>query len=100
MTKEELQQENIKKDLKIKEYKEQDEGARKEFAKAFGWGKREKTMYDLEKEWEWDNPSWAQIFIEIGKLQAARTFYDLEGNVSELECDFKEFKERLEPTLN
>ena len=40
---------------------------RQEFAKAFGWGKRTNSMYS-QSEWEYENPSWEQIFVKVGKL--------------------------------
>jgi hypothetical protein len=37
--------------------------------------------------------SWPEIYFEIGKLSAAVTFYDLEGNVSSLEVLTQEMKQ-------
>lgn len=59
-----------------------DDLIRREFAKAFSLY-QEKSPYDHSRELRL--PTWEEIFVEIGKLLAARTFYDLEGNVSELE---------------
>ena len=60
-----------------------DENRRKEFAKAFNWYD-EKSIYDYKRELKF--PTWPEIYVKIGKLLALRDFYDLEGNVSELEA--------------
>lgn len=67
-----------------------DQDVRKELSKALGapaksdrYGEREMLTY-----------SWFEIFREVGKLLAARTFYDIEGNVSELEVKVKQLEER------
>ena len=81
MTKEELLKEYSEIQVRLDIALAKDKGMRQEFARAFNW-KKPNSMYNPELELL--NPSWNQIFTEIGKLQATRTFYDLEGNVSEL----------------
>lgn len=70
-----------------------DQIIRREFAKAFSW-------YETTPNFGYERkplvPSWEQIFVEIGKLLAARTFYSLEGNVSELECAVEQIKRDLQ----
>lgn len=66
---------------------------RKEFARAFGWNKPTKP-YDTQKELY--EPSWVEIFVEIGKLLSARNFIDYEGNISELECFMSDAKRNFE----
>ena len=66
---------------------------RKEFARAFGWNKPKK-QYDYEVELY--EPTWIEIFVELGKLLSARNFMDFEGNLSELECK----TEKLEREIN
>ena len=66
---------------------------RKEFARAFGWNKP-KRQFDYGNA-ELYEPSWEEIFIELGKLLSARNFMDFEGNISELECKI----ENLERTI-
>ena len=72
-----------------------DERRRKEFAKAFNWGKRKNGLYDYNHDWEWTIPSWEQIFVETGKLLASRNFTNYEGNISELECKLDKLYEML-----
>ena len=64
---------------------------RKEFARAFGWNKPQK-MYDYAKELY--EPTWTEIFVELGKLLAGRDFRDYEGNVSELECRIESLEKK------
>jgi len=92
MTKEELLTEGGKALAKLEAVSAKDKEIRQEFAKAFNWFKKQ-GPYDNERELL--NPSWNQIFIEIGKLQAAKTFYNLEGNVSELEHKVEEINRTL-----
>ena len=56
---------------------------RKEFARAFGWSKP-KRQYD-SGDAELYEPTWVEIFVELGKLLAARNFKSFEGRISELE---------------
>ena len=92
MKKEELLKENGEALYRLEAVSAKDKEMRQEFAKAFNWFKP-KGPYDNEREFL--NPSWNQIFIEIGKLQAAKTCYDLEGNVSELEHKVEEINRTL-----
>lgn len=76
------------------------ERRKKEFAKIFNWFK----PYDRYPEERLPaEPSWEQIFTEVGKLLAARTFYNFEGNISELECRLddleKIIKKEIHPNL-
>src|SRR3990167_2039173 len=75
-----------------------DDRRRKEFAKAFSWRKPQE-MYS-PRDNEPATPTWEQIFVEIGKLLAARTFYDLEGNVSELEYAIKNLEEKIKKEIH
>jgi malate synthase len=104
MKKEELLQLNAKLQKKIEDELAKHKIRRREFAKIFGWYKPHSGGYGDERLPI--DPSWEQIFTEIGKLLAAKTFYDLEGNVSELECaiediqkTLKDWKEKLESRL-
>ena len=92
MTKEELLKQNGEIVIRLDTALDKDKEMRQEFAKAFNWFKKQ-GLYDNERELL--NPSWNQIFIEIGKLQAAKTCYDLEGNVSELEHKVEEINRTL-----
>jgi len=76
----------------------QDQLTRKEFAKAFSWYKQRK-QYDYGEP-EHILPSWESIFVEIGRLKAARDFIDFEGNISELEYAVEDLKKRVEPINN
>ena len=92
MKKEDLLKENGTALAKLEAALARDKEIRQEFAKAFNWLKQ-RGPYGSEKELL--NPSWNQIFVEIGRLQAAKTFYDLEGNVSELEHKVEEINRTL-----
>ena len=62
----------------------QDRNIRKEFARAFNWREPAGAFdYNSSKIGE---PSWSQVFVELGKLLASRDFRGFEGNVSDLEC--------------
>lgn len=85
MKKEELQIKIGKLEEKNKNLLERDEFMRKEISEALdsfelyqeiGYSRKDKAVKTL---------SWFQIMKEIGKLKAALTFYDLDGNISELE---------------
>ena len=99
-TKEELIAEIAKLETQLKDRVEYGERVRREFAKAFNWGERKGGLYDYDKKFEWTTPSWEQIFVEVGKLLACRNFYDLEGNVSELECKLEDLEKRLIKDVN
>lgn len=73
-----------------------DERKRKEFAKAFSW--YISKPYGGEKEVSL--PTWEQIFVNLGTLLAARTFYDLEGNVSEIECKLEELENKIRKEIH
>ena len=66
---------------------------RKEFARAFKWNKPQRQYYDGSAELY--EPSWIEIFVELGKLLSAKNFLDFKGNISELECKL----ENLENTI-
>ncbi len=74
---------------------------RKEFARAFGWNKP-KRQYDYAKR-QYDygdaelyyEPTWVEIFVELGKLLSARNFMDFEGNISELECKLEDLEIKI-----
>ena len=82
-THEELLKENVRLDQSSQHYSNIDKETRKEFARAFNWNKP-RNQFDYGSKELYD-PTWVEIFVELGKLLAAKTFYDLEGNVSELE---------------
>ncbi len=66
---------------------------RKEFARAFGWNKQKK-QYDYG-EAELYEPTWIEVFVELGKLLSLRDFRDFEGNLSEIQCELQ----RIGPLL-
>ena len=70
---------------------------KQEFAKIFGWFKSHSGYGDERLP---IMPSWEQIFTEVGKLLAARNFYDFEGNLSELECKLEDLEKRLLKDVN
>lgn len=89
-TKEEMQKRIavLERDNRVLENR--DEDARRGFALAFEWFERtghfagDKPML----------PTWTQIYIEIGRLLAARSFVDFEGKVSGLEVRVETLERR------
>ena len=71
---------------------------RKEFARAFGWNKQKK-QYDYG-EAELCEPTWVEIFVELGKLLSARNFMDFEGNISELECKLEDLETKIRKEIH
>ena len=71
---------------------------RKEFARAFGWNKQKK-QYDYG-EAELYEPTWVEIFVELGKLLSARNFMDFEGNISELECKLENLENKIRKEIH
>ena len=97
MTKEELIR-DLARDLAVAKeqwdsYSNEDSRLRQEFAKAFSWYKN-RGAYDYS-EAEPKKPTWEQIFVEVGKLLARLNAYDMEGNISELECAVEQIKLQL-----
>ena len=92
-TKEQLQIELVKLKESHASWVNGDERRRKEFAKVFKW---EKPTPFFSEDRDVVLPSWEQIFANVGKLLAARSFYNFEGNLSELECKI----EKLEQNIN
>ena len=82
MTKEELIIENTKLEQELKTAQEGELGLRKEFAKAFNWYKR-KEQYETEAELE--EPSWSEIFVEIGKLLSIQKYKDMKDKVEAMD---------------
>jgi len=105
MTKEELQKQIGELTEKVSQLNEGSERIRKEFAKTFNWFTKKDYGFNnySNGNTELRNPSWEEIFVEVGKLLAAQTFYDLEGNVSELECRIdtleKNIRNEIHPNL-
>ena len=82
MTKEELIIENIKSQQELRSAQEEELGLRMEFAKAFNWYKR-KEQYETEAELE--EPSWSEIFVEIGKLLSIQKYKDMKDKVEAMD---------------
>ena len=71
---------------------------RKEFARAFHWNKLKKP-YDYGQAEPYE-PSWVEIFIELGKLLSNKGFRDFERNISELECELKGLEQKIKKEIN
>ena len=84
MTKEELIIENTKLEQELKTAQEGELGLRKEFAKAFNWYKR-KEQYETEAELE--EPSWSEIFVEIGKLLSIQKYKNINDKVEAMDSN-------------
>ena len=80
-TKEELIIKVAQLEQKINYSASEDLELRQEFAKAFNWGESKQDYGYSSKKWEVANPSWEQIFIEVGKLLAKKDFRNLENDV-------------------
>ena len=76
-----------------------DERRRCEFAKSFNWLKEPNSPYRTTDR-EVISPSWEQIFVEVGRLLAARNFMDYEGNISELECKLENLEEKIKKEIH
>lgn len=96
MNKEELQNKIAILEEDNRRLGEQEKELRKDISKILGNYTYKKDPYSRLNEKELLVYSWAQIFAEIGKLLAARTFYDLEGNVSECEVAIGQINKSLE----
>lgn len=99
MKKEELLARNGELLSQIENLKKEDLKNRKEFALALGKYKKSRPIpitgrafFSLDDDLE--ELSWAQIFIELGKLLSARNFYDFEGNLSEIESRLEDIEKR------
>lgn len=96
MNKEELLIQNGDLTTRLQLAHDADEKIRREFAKVFHWYEKPSPYgYDRENR-KTIVPSWMQIFTEVGKLLAARTFYDLEGNISEHEELIRQIRKQLD----
>lgn len=71
---------------------------RKEFARAFGWNKPKK-QYDYGSA-ELYEPTWIEIFVELGKLLASRNFTEYEGNISALECRLDDLEKKIRSEIH
>ena len=102
---EKITKENLVEQVAILKYENerfilQDQSIRKEFALVFKWFKEKESYGYSSKGTELDISSWERIFVEVGKLLAARNFYDFEGNVSELEVKFDDLEKQLLKNVN
>lgn len=97
-TKESLLVANTKLDQANEYLTAEDIRLRKEFARAFGWNKAKK-LYDYGES-ELYQPTWIEIFVELGKLLNARNFTDFEGNVSEIECRLENVVSAIKKDIN
>jgi hypothetical protein len=76
----------------------EDERLRVQFAKAFSRFKRRNTAWPVDDNSEPEDITWEDVFVEIGRLLAARNFTDLEGNISEIETKIEDLERKLEPS--
>jgi len=77
MTKEELTKENVKLSIEYKALLKSEEEIKKEFAKGFGWYK--KDFYSNTNDVR--NPSWEEIFIEIGNLLSKEKYVEYSSEI-------------------
>jgi len=92
-TKEELLVELTKIRQSHEEWVAEDLKRREEFARALGWNKQ-KNHFDYG-EAELYEPTWIEIFVELGKLLSLRDFRNLEGSVSECKYAIQDIKNNL-----
>ena len=99
-SKEQLEKENTILKEDNRKLGEQDKLLRADFAKILSWYDVYEDKWTHKQDRALKNPSWAEIFAELGRLQAARTFYDIEGNVSELECKLEELENKIRKEIH
>jgi hypothetical protein len=87
-TKEELVAELAVLKQEIESRNENNKALRKEFARAFGWNKPRK-QYDYGDPEIYD-PTWTEIFVELGKILANKDFRNLEENVRNFDFQLRE----------
>src|SRR3990167_8373513 len=97
---EKITKENLVEQVAILKYENerfilQDQSIRKEFALVFKWFKEKESYGYSSKGTELDISSWERIFVEVGKLLAAKNFYNFKGNVSEIEVKIEDLEKRL-----
>lgn len=92
ITKEELIIANAKLQKDLETLSNSDVRRRKEFAKAFVWYKSGGGYGGWNNEREVQEPTWEQIFVNVGHLLAQRDFRNYEGNISEMECAIEDLK--------
>lgn len=90
-TREELIKLNTELEKEAVDWRNADRTRRQEFAKAFGWFKSK--QYSNEREPI--EPSWPEIYVELGRYLASHDFRHFEGNISELEVGLEEVKNKL-----
>ena len=95
-TKEELIKELALSEAKVVRLSGIDEDRRREFAKAFSW-RGEPGVFNYGGRGEPILPSWEEIWIELGRLLAAKNFLDFEGNISTLEMKVNDILNREKP---
>lgn len=102
MTKDELAAKVAQQEVLIGDHSTADQCRRKEFAKAFGWYKSVTSYqgYGHKEPGEPRLPSWEEIFVELGKLLAARNFMDFEGNLSEVECKLEDLERKIKSEIH
>ena len=91
-TKEELIREVAKQETELVFANNKSDRIRKEFAKTFGWVVQ--SSYDPYRYPGLSDPSWEQIFVEIGKLLASGNLGDFERNVSQLRMREENLEEK------
>lgn len=91
ITKEDLLKENAILKSRLEEVVELEKNRKKDFARAFYWFER--GVYNSNESVR--TPTWGEILIEVGKLIAARTFMDFDGNVSELEVKVEKLEKKV-----
>lgn len=68
---------------------------RLQFAKVFSWY-QEKQEYGFSRgEKELYNPSWEEIFVEVGKLLQNKKTKNIDDEITELRCNIGDLKEFL-----
>ena len=90
ITKEELAKQNAILQLRVEEGEAQEKDMRHTLSVILKGDIEERDHFGMSKTKR--DLSWMEIASEIGKLLAARTFYDIEGNVSEQEYKLEELR--------
>ena len=89
-TKEDLLKENARLAQSNKEWQDANTARKTEFAKAFRWTSQK--AYSSEESFR--TPTWEEIFVELGKLLASRTFKNQASDIENLYNEINVLRQR------
>lgn len=74
----------MKEEINMEDEIKRDEVMRKEFARIFDWQKP-REQYGYNREIEYRIPTWAEVFVKVGRLLQVRDDASLEERLESLE---------------